>query len=381
MQKSSPALTGILVKPASADCNLRCRYCFYLATRELYPEGRRRMTGEVLEALIRSAMVGGAGVVSFCWQGGEPTLMGRVFFERALELQRRFTRPGQTAANSLQTNGLLLDDDFCRFLAQHRFLVGLSIDGTKDLHDHYRLGTKGRPSYERVRASLERLLAHGVDTNALIMVTDQTADRVEEIWRTLVALGLHHLQFIPCLELDPADPSRLAEYSVDPKIYGQVLCQLFDLWVGDFSGGVPATFVRWFEALLFGYVGQPVPLCELRPTCGTELVVEHNGDVYSCDFFVAPEHRLGNVMRQDLLKMLGSEPQRCFGASKAQIHRDCRDCPWLSRCFGGCLKDRACDLSGQGRNPFCAAYRRFFEHADPTLKRLANDWQRRFGPR
>jgi uncharacterized protein len=378
MRDDSRPITGVLVKPAGADCNLRCRYCFYLKKTDLYPGGRRRMSREVLEALIRRTMDGGAAVVSFCWQGGEPSLMKQRFFEDVVSRQRRFARPGQVAVNSLQTNGLLLDDAFCGFLARERFLVGISIDGPRDLHDCYRRTPGDRPSFDRVEAAVRALLRHGVDTNALVMVTDRTVGRVGEVWSSLRAMGLRHLQLIPCLELDPSDPSRLAGHSVRPDEYGDVLCELFDLWVADFSGGAPATFVRWFEALLFGYVDLPVPLCELCPVCGAEVVVEHNGDVYSCDFFVTPEHLLGNVLRDDLRTLLANEAQRSFGARKARLGEPCTSCPWIRRCHGGCPKDRDRDLGDHGRTAFCGAYRRFFEHADGTLRRLADDWRRRF---
>ena len=373
-----PPITGILVKPAGADCNLRCRYCFYLDKKSLYPQSRRRMNSEVLQTLIRQAMGGGAGVVSFCWQGGEPTLMGRPFYEKVVSLQRRFAKHGQTAANSLQTNGLLLDDAFCQFFAENQFLVGISIDGPADLHDHYRKGVKSRPSWSGVREAIERLQRHEVDTNALVMVTDQTVGRVDEIWSTLQELGLRHFQFIPCLELDPRNEGQRAEHSIAPDDYGEILCELFDRWTDSFENGAPGIFVRWFEAVLFGYVGRPTPLCELCPVCGTELVVEHNGDVYSCDFFVDAEHHLGNIARDDLRELLASDRQRSFGARKAQLDAQCRECPWLHRCHGGCLKDRDRDSSDARRSPFCVSYRRFFEHANPKLEELAADWRRRF---
>ena len=376
---TSPPVSQVLLKPAGADCNLGCTYCFYLGKKDLYPRRRRRMGDEVLDAVCRQLLGGGAPSVSFGWQGGEPTLMGLPFFERAVACQRRHARPGQVVSNTLQTNGLLLDDPWCAFLRRYRFLVGLSIDGPLDLHDAYRVGTNGAGSFARVARAAARLACHGVETNALVVLTDRSVDRVEDIWRTLVELGLRHFQLIPCLESEAGSPGRGASwqpYAMLPERYGEVLCRLFDLWTGAFRDGLPTLFVRWFDALLFAYVGLEPPLCTLSEVCGQGLVVEHNGDVYACDFFVSPEWRLGNLLVDDLRELARGPAQVAFGQRKRELHARCRQCRWLAVCRGGCPRDRDHDPREPGLDPYCEAYRVFFEHADPRLRGLAETWRR-----
>lgn len=372
VQPRDPVLSQVLVKPAGADCNLRCTYCFYLDRQQRYRTARRRMSPEVLETLIAQVMAAGAPAVTFGWQGGEPTLMGLEFFRHAVRLQMDRGGPLRQVANGLQTNGLLLDAPWCRFLSACRFLVGLSIDGDEVLHDTHRRDRKGGGSWARVRESAALLRAHEVDTNAVVLLSANSAGRADEIWEALHGLGLRHFQFIPCLEWRDERRLQWADHALRPHDYGALLCRFFDLWRADFSGGVPSTFVRTFEALLFGYVGRPVPLCQFAPTCGEDLVVEHNGDVFSCDFFVDDDHHLGNLMQTPLTALLADPRQRRFGAAKADLPAPCLPCPWRSHCHGGCPKDRARARSGDGLNPYCGAYRAFFAHADPELRRLAD---------
>jgi uncharacterized protein len=375
------ALSQVLVKPAGADCNLRCEYCFYLEKAALYPSSRRRMSARVLDALVRQMMTGGAPAVAFGWQGGEPTLMGLEFFRQAVRAQRRHGTPGQLVSNSLQTNGVLVDDGWARFLAEHRFLVGLSIDGPETLHDAHRTTRRGDGSWSMACRAAATLLEHGVEANALVLLSSASAGRVREIWEALEGLGLRHFQFIPCLEWDRGEPGRWAPYALSPADYGEILCELLDLWLAGFENGVPGTYVRWFEALLFRYVGLEPPLCSLREVCGSELVVEHNGDVYSCDFHVTDRWRLGNVLTDDLATLLDGSRQREFGERKRTLPAKCGACRWLSRCRGGCPKDRDRNPEDPGGlNPYCPAYKRVFEKADPHLRRIAEEWKRRTAP-
>jgi len=226
--RRSRPLECVLVKPAGADCNMRCAYCFYLHKRELYPQVRRRMSDEVLEELVRQVLEDGERQVSFAWQGGEPTLMGVEFFRRAVRLQERYARPGQVVANTLQTNGTLLDDDLCRLLGRAGFLVGLSVDGPADLHDRHR-ALSGGPSFETVAKGAERLRRFGVATNALVLLTSHTAGRLPEVWSTLKELGLAHFQLIPCLEWADEPGGEWAPHSISPEDFGEVLCEAFDL--------------------------------------------------------------------------------------------------------------------------------------------------------
>ena len=365
---------SLLVKPAGPDCTLRCTYCFYLAKAALFEGARHRMTDGLLERTVRQALEGGGPTVSFGWQGGEPTLLGIEFFRRAVALQSEYRRPGQRVRNGLQTNGVLIDEAWCAFLRENRFLVGLSLDGPQHVHDRYRRTADGRGTFEAVRAAAERMLAAGVEVNALVVVNDYSARFAREIYDFHRALGFRHLQFIPCVEPHPADPSRPAPFSVSGRAYGRFLCDLADRWMEDFRDGWPTVYIREFESLLYLYCGRPAPDCVLSPRCGTYVVVEHNGDVFSCDFFVRPDGRLGNVKESSLGDLLNSAPQRAFGDRKAQLPGACRACEWLSRCFGGCPKDRLSAAKAAARSHLCQGYRMFFEHVDRPFRRLAARW-------
>jgi uncharacterized protein len=369
-------LSTILVKPAGPDCNMGCAYCFYLPKAKLFPDTPiHRMRLEVLEQIVKQMMADGTCQVSFGWQGGEPTLMGLPFFQKAVDFQQQYGH-GHTVGNSLQTNGLLIDKPWARFLARYRFLVGMSIDGPQHIHDHYRtlLGGQGSWAAGADRAGL--LLDSGVSVNALSVVNDISADYPEEIYDFLKSLGFTFMQFIPCAEPDPDNPNANAPFSVPPQAYGRFLCRVFDLWLGDIRGGTASTSVRFFDSVLHSYVGLPPPECTLLEECGSYLVVEHNGDVYSCDFFVDSEWRLGNVLEGRLAELLNSEVQTRFGCQKFDLPEECGNCEWLPVCRGGCPKDRFHNPINRRLNYFCASYRMFFEHADQKLKALGEDWKR-----
>ncbi len=365
-------LTSLLIKPAGPDCNLDCGYCFYLGKKDLFGPGAHRMSLEILEAVIRQGMEECGSQIVFAWQGGEPTLMGLPWFGKAVGFQEQYGG-GKTVGNGLQTNGLLLDRAWAKFLRERRFLVGLSIDGPAHVHDRYRI-TRGRKgSFDTVVEKARLLLGEGVLTNALSVVTDYSAEHPDEIYAFLKGLGFRYLQFIPCVERSAHDPSEVAPYSVTPEAYGRFLVRLFDLWLDDFVDGMPATSVRYFDSVFHKYVGVSPPDCTLGRTCGTYLVIEHNGDVYSCDFFVEPRWKLGNVATHRLFDMLNSQRQTDFGDWKAALPPGCRSCRWLRACRGGCPKERA----GSDPSHFCRSYEMFFGHADVTLLDLALRWRRR----
>jgi uncharacterized protein len=364
-------LNGLLIKPAGSGCNMACDYCFYSGKKSLYPDaGKHRMDDAVLKEMIRQMMLHGESEVSFCWQGGEPTLMGIDFFGRAVDYQMQCGR-GKTVGNAIQTNGVLIDRKWADFLFNHRFLTGISIDGPQHVHDRYRRTAGGGTSWEKTRDAATRLLDRGVSVNALSVVNDYSARYPDEIYGFLKEAGLSYMQFIPCVETDPAAPDRAAPYSVSSDDYGRFLCRIFDLWRADFpEAGRPATSIRFFESLLFAYAGIVPPDCSMMEECGVYLVVEHNGDVYSCDFFVTPENRLGNVMNGRLDSMLNSAAQKHFGRQKKSLPPECRNCAYLTLCRGGCPKDRIRDPSDDGMNHFCAAYKMFFNHAGPELQHI-----------
>ncbi|MFZ5515227.1 MAG: anaerobic sulfatase maturase [Candidatus Zhuqueibacterota bacterium] len=361
-------LDSLLIKPAGPDCNMACAYCFYLGKDALFPGVKiHRMSDDVLRETTRQAMARSDGRIHFTWQGGEPTLAGRAFFERAVQYQAEYSR-GATAGNGLQTNGILIDSGWAKFLMEHRFLVGLSLDGPEHIHDTYRLTCSGAGTWSRVADSAKRMLDSGVSVNALSVVTDYAAQFPEEIYASHKALGLNYMQFIPCMEADPRDASKPADYSVSPQAYGIFLCALFDLWRADFMDGKPTTSIRHFDSLVYSFAGLPAPACELRATCGEYVVVEHTGDVYSCDFFVEPAWNLGNVQEGRLIDMLNSERQHEFGQIKAKTPDGCAACPWLQHCRGGCPKYR----DTAGASYFCASYTMLFNHAHDHLAQLAD---------
>lgn len=366
----------VLVKPAGPDCNMACKYCFYLEKAGLFSGSKvHRMSEAVLEETIRQVMTQSGPHVSFGWQGGEPTLMGLPFLEEAVEFQKRYGC-GQTVGNGLQTNGILIDDRWSRFLGKYNFLVGLSLDGPEHIHNHYRQMRSGKGSWSRVVDSARRMLDAGVAVNALTVVNDYSVQFPQEIYEFHKELGLTYMQFISCVEPDPEDHTRAASFSCSPEEYGNFLCILFDLWMDDFVDNTPITSIRYFDSVFHSYVDLVPPECTLLPACGVYVVVEHNGDVYSCDFFVEPEWKLGNVMEDHLTEMLNSERQSAFGQMKADITEPCRNCQWLKYCWGGCTKDRIRDPRDGGLNHFCQSYRMFFEYADARLRQLAAYWKK-----
>lgn len=372
-------LNSVLVKPAGPDCNLGCDYCFYLGKSSLFPDKVHRMSEPVLKELVRQVMRAGSRQVSFGWQGGEPTLMGVDFYRRAVQYQRRYGAAGQIVGNGLQTNGILIDAEWAQFLREAKFLVGLSLDGPQHVHDHYRKSKSGAPSWEKVAQARDVLLHAGVAVNALVVVTDYAAQFTREIYEYHKKQGLVYMQFIPCMERDAQNPAKTAPYSVTAEAYGRFLCELFDLWSGDFRYGQPTTYIRWFDSVFYNYVGLSAPECTLLPECGIYTVIEHNGDVYACDFFVEPQWQLGNIMTDSLTELLNSPLQNRFGAQKAALPQECVDCPWLAYCYGGCPRDRIGGAAGQGLNYYCAAYKQFFVHADARLRKLAQQWRMQQG--
>jgi len=368
-------LNSILVKPAGPDCNMACAYCFYLEKADLFePRGRHRMSDEILEAMVRQTMENAPGQISFGWQGGEPTLMGLGFFEKAVELQKKHGR-SHTVGNGLQTNGILIDEKWVKFLKEYNFLVGLSIDGPAHVHDRYRKMKGGGGSWDQVVEGAHRMLDGGVAVNALTVVNDYAVGFAEEIYAFHKDLGLNYMQFIPLVDPGIGRGGDDVPDRVSAERFGAFLCSLFDLWIGDFDDGVPTTSVRFFDSVFHVYAGLQPPECTLLSECGAYVVVEHNGDVYSCDFYVEPEWRLGNVLHDDLGALLNSERQDEFGLMKSRLAAPCASCRWLKYCRGGCTRDRTAGAQGK-LSHLCESFQIFFEHADGPLEELATKWKR-----
>lgn len=374
MAKRKP-LTSVLIKPTGPDCNLDCTYCFYLKKSELfYKSSVHRMSPEIQEELIRQVLQQSGEYVAFAWQGGEPTLMGLDFFKRAIELEKRYGR-NQSVGNGLQTNGLLLNKEWAVFLKQYDWLVGISLDGPEHIHNRYRFDKGQKGTHKRVEENAIMLQQEGVSANAMCCVTSYSVQFPDELYSYYKSIGYDFMQFIPIVETDKNDPTKAAPFSVSALDFGKFLIRLFDLWKADFVNGMPTTSIRHFESVFYSYVGLQAPECTMMKECGPYVVVEHNGNVYGCDFFVEPQWKLGNIMHDRLINMLNSKTQNNFGCSKAILSRECRQCNWLYNCYGGCIKDRIKDPKDQ-RNPrFCKAYKMFFEHADSTLKLMAEQWK------
>lgn len=379
----------VMTKPLGAICNLECVYCYYLEKEHLYPESRKaadfRMTGAVLEQYVRQ-FIGAqrSRDVTFEWQGGEPTLLGLAFFERAIELQEKH-RGGKVVRNSLQTNGTLLDDRWAGFLKDHGFLVGISVDGPPELHDRYRLDKGGAPTHERVMRGLDALRRHGVDFNVLCAVNASNATRPLEVYRYLKTLGTPFLQFIPVVERAAAGPPgsppdltrpAVTPWSVPARAFGEFLCAVFDEWVRHDVGRV---FVGQFDHALAAWTGSGATSCVFAETCGGALALEHNGDLFSCDHFVYPEHRLGNILELPMADLVNSERQQGFGAAKRDtLPRECRECPVRFACHGDCPKHRLVQTAEPGRplSHLCASYKRFFTHVGPAMELMADELRR-----
>jgi uncharacterized protein len=382
----------VMAKPAGSACNLDCTYCFYLSKRKL-PGGPGHMDDETLELFIKEYIASvTADEVVFSWQGGEPTLLGLDFFEKA-----RHGRPGQRIENDLQTNGTLLDADWARFLKEHRFLVGLSIDGPKEIHDRLRIDKHGEPTFDKVMASAEMLRRSGVPFNTLSCVHRYNASRPLDIYRFLRReIGSTYLQFIPIVQIrdfettapQTWDESRLpvvgtpqarprhpdsvvTDWSVDPEEYGYFLCKVWDEWRNRDLGKV---LVNFCETLVAQHLGQPSQLCIFSENCGKGVAVEHDGRVYACDHYVYPEYQRGSVHARDLGGIVFDPQQVRFGYAKSEkLPKYCRDCAYLSDCWGECPKNRLVRApDGEpGLNYLCPGLKRFFAHAVPDAERMA----------
>ncbi|HXX89022.1 MAG TPA: anaerobic sulfatase maturase [Acidimicrobiales bacterium] len=373
----APDAFHVLAKPSGPICNLDCRYCYFLEKEALYPGDRFRMAPETLERYVRQVIESHDGPeVTVAWQGGEPTLMGLDFFGRAMALVERYRRPGQVVSHTIQTNGTLLTDEWCAFLAEHHYLVGISIDGPRALHDAYRVDKRGRPTFDRVMTGLGRLQAHGVDVNVLCTVHAANQDHPLEVYRFFRDdLGLRHLQLIPIVERADAvggGGDAVTDRSVDPDAWGRFLVAVFDEWLVRDVGQV---FVSHFDAALASWLGVRPGLCIFGETCGDAVALEHNGDVYACDHFVDPEHLVGNINQTHLVELLASKPQREFGLAKRDtLPGICRRCPVRFACNGECPKNRfATTPEGEpGLNYLCAGYLAFFTHVDGAMRMMAD---------
>ena len=381
-----------MAKPSGPDCNLNCKYCFYLEKEVLFNRDKvHRMSDEVLEEYIKQYCESqNSPEISFAWQGGEPTLMGIEFFEKAIALQKKYSA-GRPVQNALQTNGILLDNKWCKFLAKEKFLIGLSLDGPRHIHDKFRVDRGGKPTFDRVMKALKLMKAHRIEFNTMTCVTKQSAPHALEIYNFLKGTGSTFMQFIPIVECKPnqealdlglklAVPSFLTEDDTDDRVmpwtvpaqaYGKFLCTIFDEWV---RLDVGTTFVQTFDVALNAWMGMPPPLCVFAETCGNAMVIEHNGDLYSCDHAVYPETRLGNIMETPMSEMADCPQQEKFGNDKRDNLPDyCRkQCEFYFMCHGACPLHRFLKTPDgkPNLNWLCEGYKMFMRYIDPAMQTM-----------
>jgi len=375
---TAPASFHVLAKPTGPICNLDCEYCFFLSKEALYPGDRFRMSDELLEAYVRQLLEAQlAPEATIAWQGGEPTLMGVDFFRRAVELAEQHRRPGQRLAHTIQTNATLLTDEWCELLAEHGFLVGVSIDGPAELHDAYRVDKRGNPTFEKVMRGWELLARHGVDANVLCTVNAANQDRPLDVYRFFRDdLGARHVQLIPIVERDNdtgfQEGDTVTDRSVTPDAWGRFLITVFDEWL---ARDVGTMFVQMFDAALASWLGVGATMCIFSETCGDAVALEHNGDLYSCDHFVEPRYLLGNIAQTHMVELVASPQQRAFGdAKRDSLPRYCRECDVRFACHGECPKNRftAAPDGEPGLNYLCAGYLDFFHHVDGPMRLMAD---------
>ena len=389
---AQPRAFHLLAKPTGAVCNLDCSYCFFLSKEMLYPGSRFRMADELLEAYVKQLIEAHAGVteVAIAWQGGEPTLMGVDFFRRSVELAELYLQPGQRATYTIQTNGTLLDEEWAAFFKDNDFLVGISIDGPRELHDTHRVNKGGKGSFDQVMRGLSFLNDAGVEWNALTTVHAANGDRGREVYRFLRdECGARFIQFIPIIERVAADQAEdgtvpwkswrdrplyvqegevVTGRSVSPAQYGRFLVDVFEEWVRRDVGTV---YVQMFDVALANWVGEPPGLCVHSETCGLALALEHTGDLYSCDHFVEPRYLLGNIKERHMLELVSSPQQTRFGLDKRDtLPQYCLDCDVRFACHGGCPKDRfiRTPYGEPGLNYLCAGFKEFFHHIDGPMR-------------
>jgi uncharacterized protein len=384
----------VMAKPTGPLCNLDCSYCFYLEKEKLYPgTANWAMRGDVLESYIRQYIESQPQeTVSFAWQGGEPTLLGIAWFENVLLLQQKYAQ-GKRIENALQTNGVNLDAAWAEFFAVNEFLIGISIDGPRELHDAYRVDKGQQPTLERVMHGIEFLKAADVQFNTLTVVNRKNSHHPLEVYEFLKQIGSGFMQFIPVVERKAAQPSphglvlgpeqtlaQVTDWSVEPEIFGDFLCAIFDEWV---RKDVGEYFVQLFDVTLELWLGVQPSLCVFSETCGNALALEHQGDLYSCDHFVYPENKLGNIMESGIALLAGMEQQAAFGRAKRDsLPAFCRTCDVRFACNGECPKHRFMTTpDGEyGLNYLCAAYKNFFHHVAPYMEFMGRELLNRRAP-
>jgi uncharacterized protein len=358
---------SLLIKPASADCSQDCAYCFYLSRSTLYPRQRRRMSSKVLKRVISSYMRTQQPHYVFTWQGGEPTLMGVDFFKQAVKLQQKYGEPGTVVSNGFQTNAGLIDDEFAQFFARYNFLVGVSLDGPGYIHDFYRKYKNGKGSYKDVIKGIESLERNGVEFNILTMVTQANVKKGKEVYRFLCEKGFFYHQYIPCVEFDKK--GHPLTYAISGEEWGNFLCDVFDEWI---KSDIHRISVRLFDTVLAYMLENQTNICSMGTRCDYYFVVEFNGDIYPCDFFVERGLKIGNINKDSWRDFLESPIFSDFAAQKSKWNRQCDKCKYHTLCSGDCLKNRFYAKKNPGQLSWlCKGWQTFYQHTLPTFRAIA----------
>lgn len=393
LKEQGPVAFSTMLKPAGSACNLDCQYCYYLDKAVQYGGKQARMSESLLEEYVRQYIEANAvDTVTFCWHGGEPTLLGVDYYRKAIEFQKKYAK-GKRIENTLQTNGTRINEEWCSFFRKNKFLVGISLDGPKDVHDAFRIDKGGRPTWDRVMRSVKMMRDSGVEFNTLSTVNRLCEGRGAEIYEFFKSVGSHYMQFLPVVEhvvdkegfhrpliVSPDyEGARLAEWSVSAKGYGEFLVDIFRKWV---VADVGNYFVQMFDATLAQYVGVRPGVCSMLETCGDALVVEHNGDVYNCDHFVYPEYKLGNIQEQSLAEIYNSPKRFQFGVNKRyNLPSECMRCQYYFACRGECPKHRFDKYpDGSAKNSLCEGLRLYFEFTKPYMEVMRDLLLRQLSP-
>ena len=358
---------SLLIKPAGPDCNLACKYCFYSCKAAFFGDVSHRMSDETLAKLIRDYLGMGFAVNSFAWQGGEPTLMGLDFYKKAVELEKKYGRTGQVINNSLQTNAIVLDEEWCQFLHEQKFLVGISLDGPQKFNDHYRFDHAGGGTYKKVMTAVDLCRDYKVEFNILALLTDVNVDSPDELFDFCVQHDFKYLQFIPCIETDP-ETNKPTDYSITPRQYGDFLCRIFDRW---YEYGPAKLSIRLFDSILNLLLTGVHSMCTFNKRCNDYVVVEFNGDVFCCDFFVDEQWKLGNIMETQLDVLFAGKRKSNFAWAKWSVGNKCLVCRHKAICRGGCLKERLVLGAFNRESCFCESYKQFFDYAMPKFMQIA----------
>lgn len=387
----------MMAKPASYRCNLKCDYCFYLEKEQLMPQkadqdskpvvSGDRMSDSMLKRYVRDYIRSqDSDEIDFAWQGGEPTLAGLDFFRSVVKYQKQYA-DGKTITNSFQTNGVVINRQWAQFFADNNFLIGISVDGAAEVHDKYRISVNGKPTFERVKHVISLLKEYKVAFNTLTVINDQNWNKGKETYHALKELGSEHLQFIPIVEVEqqcqqsttghysPSSDATLTYFSVPAHGYGKFMTDVFDEWVKEDVGRI---FVRMFDSMLATWMGYPASVCVQSKDCGQALVIESNGDVYSCDHYVYPANRLGNITQTNIGQLATSKQQQRFGTAKStKLTSQCLSCDVRALCYGGCPKHRITPMEGEKhkQNYLCASYKQIFHHTAPAMHLMVQQIQ------